>query len=97
MTLEVRSSSLCLLLRCRILIIPPLGKNTLHGGDRGWDQRAFTLVTKSSDSVTYKYVDDAQEGFPGVVTAFVCVVVLFASENSDLVLRFITLWKTAEF
>ncbi|KAF9479497.1 galactose mutarotase-like protein [Pholiota conissans] len=47
------------------------GQVTLHGGIRGWDRRSWTLVEKTSTSVTYKHVDNADEGFPGTVTAFV--------------------------
>ncbi|KAH6908842.1 galactose mutarotase-like protein [Coprinopsis sp. MPI-PUGE-AT-0042] len=45
------------------------GEVTLHGGLIGWDRRNWTLVAKSRTSVTYKHVDEADEGFPGTVTA----------------------------
>ena len=47
------------------------GEVTLHGGLIGWDRRNWTLVAKTRTSVTYKHVDDSDEGFPGTVTAFV--------------------------
>ncbi|KAF7430227.1 hypothetical protein PC9H_005929 [Pleurotus ostreatus] len=43
---------------------------TLHGGIYGWDRRNWTIVSRTRTSVTYKHVDNADEGFPGVVTAF---------------------------
>ncbi|KAF8891485.1 galactose mutarotase-like protein [Gymnopilus junonius] len=43
---------------------------TLHGGINGWDRRTWTLVERTPTSVTYKHVDNADEGFPGTVTAF---------------------------
>lgn len=46
------------------------GEVTLHGGLIGWDRRNWTLVAKTRTSVTYKHVDEADEGFPGTVTAF---------------------------
>ncbi|KDR66536.1 hypothetical protein GALMADRAFT_259029 [Galerina marginata CBS 339.88] len=46
------------------------GEVTLHGGINGWDRRNWTVVEKSPTSVTYKHVDNADEGFPGIVTAF---------------------------
>ncbi|KAJ3517703.1 hypothetical protein NLJ89_g330 [Agrocybe chaxingu] len=45
------------------------GQVTLHGGIIGWDRRNWTLEAKTSTSVTYKHVDNADEGFPGLVTA----------------------------
>ncbi|KAG2003013.1 galactose-1-epimerase [Coprinopsis cinerea AmutBmut pab1-1] len=47
------------------------GAVALHGGLIGWDRRNFTLVAKSPTSVTYKHVDNGDEGFPGTVTAYV--------------------------
>ncbi|KJA21572.1 hypothetical protein HYPSUDRAFT_202912 [Hypholoma sublateritium FD-334 SS-4] len=44
---------------------------TLHGGIVGWDRRHWVAVEKSATSVTYKHVDEGDEGFPGTVTAFV--------------------------
>ncbi|KAG5638973.1 hypothetical protein H0H81_008193 [Sphagnurus paluster] len=43
---------------------------TLHGGIYGWDRRNWTLVSKSPTSLTYKHVDNADEGFPGTVTTY---------------------------
>ncbi|PPR05314.1 hypothetical protein CVT26_011573 [Gymnopilus dilepis] len=42
---------------------------TLHGGINGWDRRSWTLIEKTPSSVTYQHVDNADEGFPGTVTA----------------------------
>ncbi|KAI0071251.1 galactose mutarotase-like protein [Panus rudis PR-1116 ss-1] len=46
------------------------GQDTLHGGIYGWDRRNWTITAKSKTSVTYRHIDNADEGFPGVVTAF---------------------------
>ncbi|KAK7691103.1 hypothetical protein QCA50_006206 [Cerrena zonata] len=45
-------------------------QDTLHGGIVGWDRRNWTITSKSRTSVTYRHVDEADEGFPGTVTAF---------------------------
>ncbi len=48
------------------------GLNTLHGGSDGWDYRNFTLVSQTSDSITFSIVDpDGKEGFPGEVVSYV--------------------------
>ncbi|KAI0751948.1 galactose mutarotase-like protein [Daedaleopsis nitida] len=47
------------------------GNNTLHGGILGWDRRNWTMISKTSTSVTYFHLDTADEGFPGTVAAFV--------------------------
>ncbi|CAL1715930.1 unnamed protein product [Somion occarium] len=46
------------------------GQDTLHGGIHGWDRRNWTITSKSTTSVTYRHIDNADEGFPGIVTAF---------------------------
>ncbi|KAJ7064962.1 galactose mutarotase-like protein [Mycena amicta] len=45
------------------------GEDTLHGGIYGWDRRNWTLVQVTKDSVVYRHIDNADEGFPGIVTA----------------------------
>jgi len=47
------------------------GSVTLHGGVLGWDRQNWTITDSSHHSVTYKHIDDADQGFPGNVTAFV--------------------------
>jgi len=46
------------------------GKVTLHGGLIGWDRRNWTLESSTPTSVTYKHIDNANEGFPGTVTVY---------------------------
>ncbi|KAH6906004.1 galactose-1-epimerase [Coprinopsis sp. MPI-PUGE-AT-0042] len=46
------------------------GQVSLHGGEIGWDRRNWTLVERSRTSLTYKHIDNGDQGFPGVVTAF---------------------------
>ena len=43
------------------------GEDTLHGGSVGYDQRNWTVVSYSDDSVTFGFLDNALEGFPGTV------------------------------
>ena len=43
------------------------GLTTLHGGTVGYDQRNWTVVASSNDSITFGFLDDALEGFPGTV------------------------------
>ncbi|EME46826.1 hypothetical protein DOTSEDRAFT_70709 [Dothistroma septosporum NZE10] len=43
------------------------GEDTLHGGDVGYDQRNWTIVTHTNNSITFSFYDDALEGFPGSV------------------------------
>ncbi|KAF8920625.1 galactose mutarotase-like domain-containing protein [Mucidula mucida] len=45
-------------------------QQTIHGGLYGWDRRNWTIVEKTSTSVTYTHLDPADEGFPGNVTVF---------------------------
>ena len=44
-----------------------MGHDTLHGGMVGYDQRNWTLVTANTSSVTFSFLDQAFEGFPGSV------------------------------
>lgn len=43
------------------------GEDTLHGGLVGYDQRNWTVVSQSDDSITFGFLDNALEGFPGAV------------------------------
>lgn len=45
-------------------------KSTLHGGNVGYDQRNWTLISHSSSSLTFALHDEAFEGFPGDVVNF---------------------------
>ena len=47
------------------------GQDTLHGGIYGWDRRNWTIVERTSTSVTYFHLDRADEGFPGYVETHV--------------------------
>ncbi|KAG5926170.1 hypothetical protein E4U42_003565 [Claviceps africana] len=50
----------------------PLGVDTLHGGSDGWDWRDFTVVSHTTDSITFSLIDpDGKEGFPGEVVSFI--------------------------
>ncbi|KAL5115897.1 hypothetical protein ACEQ8H_006213 [Pleosporales sp. CAS-2024a] len=55
-------------------ILPNENNNndTLHGGPYGWDYRNFTLVSHTSDSITFSIVDpDGEQGFPGEVISYI--------------------------
>jgi aldose 1-epimerase len=52
------------------------GADTLHGGIIGWDRHNFTIVARTRNSVTYRHLDKADEGFPGNVTADVTYTLL---------------------
>lgn len=43
------------------------GEDTLHGGTVGYDQRNWTMVAYNGSSVSFQFLDDALEGFPGTV------------------------------
>lgn len=48
------------------------GLDTLHGGANGWDWRNWTVVTHTTDSITFSLVDsDGNQGFPGQVISYV--------------------------
>jgi len=52
------------------------GQDTLHGGIYGWDRRNWTVISQSKTSVTFAHIDNADEGFPGIVRAVVVHTVL---------------------
>ncbi|KAF2099740.1 galactose mutarotase-like protein [Rhizodiscina lignyota] len=46
--------------------------DTLHGGPDGWDWRNWTVLSHTSNSITFQIIDpDGKEGFPGVVYSWV--------------------------
>ncbi|KAL8665886.1 MAG: hypothetical protein Q9168_007601, partial [Polycauliona sp. 1 TL-2023] len=47
-----------------------MGHDTLHGGNIGYDQRNWTVVSANSTSVTFSLLDQGFEGFPGNVMTF---------------------------
>lgn len=45
------------------------GKNSLHGGPKGFHKRVWTMVSQSVTSVTFRYqAKDGEEGFPGALS-----------------------------
>ncbi|KAK7437509.1 hypothetical protein VKT23_018581 [Stygiomarasmius scandens] len=56
--------------KARDVILGYDDNDTLHGGIYGWDRRNWTVISKTPYSVTYRHVDNADEGFPGIVTAY---------------------------
>ncbi|KAL8682077.1 MAG: hypothetical protein Q9186_001866 [Xanthomendoza sp. 1 TL-2023] len=47
-----------------------MGRDTLHGGKMGYDQRNWTVVSANSTSVTFSLLDLGFEGFPGNVITY---------------------------
>ncbi|KAI4108863.1 MAG: hypothetical protein LQ339_001981 [Xanthoria mediterranea] len=47
-----------------------MGRDTLHGGNIGYDQRNWTVVAANASSVTFSLLDQAFEGFPGNVMTY---------------------------
>lgn len=43
------------------------GLDTLHGGDVGYDQRNWTVVTSNDSVISFQLLDTGFEGFPGTV------------------------------
>ncbi|CAF9920767.1 hypothetical protein IMSHALPRED_004997 [Imshaugia aleurites] len=46
------------------------GEDTLHGGNVGYDQRNWTVVSSNTSSITFSLVDLGYEGFPGTVITY---------------------------
>jgi aldose 1-epimerase len=56
------------------------GLDTLHGGTVGYDARNRTVVASNDSSVTFAFLDQGLEGFPGTVYTLVTYAVsTFAS------------------
>ncbi|KAJ5925721.1 hypothetical protein N7454_008360 [Penicillium verhagenii] len=43
------------------------GRDTLHGGLVGYDQRNWTVTAQDASSITFSLLDEAWQGFPGEV------------------------------
>ena len=55
-------------------VLPDENNNndTLHGGPDGWSWRKFTVVSHTTDSITFSIDDpDGMEGFPGRVISYI--------------------------
>jgi len=46
------------------------GNSTLHGGWVGYDQRNWTVVSHTMDSITFMFYDGGYQGFPGDLINF---------------------------
>lgn len=47
-----------------------MGHDTLHGGNVGYDQRNWTVVSANESSITFSLLDRGFEGFPGTVITY---------------------------
>lgn len=52
-----------------------MGRDTLHGGNIGYDQRNWTVVAYNQTTVTFSLLDEAFEGFPGNIISYVTYTV----------------------
>lgn len=59
------------------------GANTLHGGLIGYDQRNWTVTSRSARSITFTLFDNAFEGFPGSVITHATYTVSSAISGAD--------------
>ncbi|KAA8916140.1 hypothetical protein TRICI_001724 [Trichomonascus ciferrii] len=57
------------------------GKNTLHGGKVGYDQRNWTVSALNDTTITFMLEDDGFEGFPGKVVTYATYTVEGADAN----------------
>jgi aldose 1-epimerase len=55
------------------------GADTLHGGFVGYDQRNWTVVASSSNSITFSLLDTGFQGFPGTVLTTVTMTLSAAA------------------
>ena len=46
------------------------GRDTLHGGTIGYDQRNWTIVSADDTTITFSLLDHGLEGFPGTVITY---------------------------
>jgi len=46
------------------------GEDTLHGGNVGYDQRNWTVVSSNASSITFSLLDQGYDGFPGTVITY---------------------------
>lgn len=58
------------------------GKDTLHGGTIGYDQRNWTVVTHNETSVTFSLLDTGFEGFPGSVITYATYTLTGKNKNN---------------
>lgn len=63
------------------------GLNPLHGGTVGYDQRNWTVVSYNDSSVTFSFLDQAYEGFPGTVMNYAT----YSVQGSQLTSRLVSL------
>ncbi|KAI9762521.1 MAG: hypothetical protein M4579_000324 [Chaenotheca gracillima] len=85
------------------------GADTLHGGADGWDYRNFTVVSHTTDSITFSLVDpDGKEGFPGEVVSYITytlsayawhikMVALATTKKTPIMLSSHTYWNLDGF
>lgn len=57
------------------------GLDTLHGGEIGYDQRNWTVVSANSTSITFSLLDQGFEGFPGNVITYATYTVSSSTDD----------------
>ncbi|MDI1487465.1 MAG: hypothetical protein OHK93_006735 [Ramalina farinacea] len=46
------------------------GHDTLHGGFVGYDQQNWTVASANESTITFSFLDQAQQGFPGTIITY---------------------------
>lgn len=59
------------------------GQDSLHGGEIGYDQRNWTIVSNNKTSITFMLEDDDFEGYPGRVVNYATFSVLAVAEGQN--------------
>jgi aldose 1-epimerase len=69
------------------------GEDTLHGGNIGYDQRNWSVVSNTTNSITFALYDEAFEGFPGNVLN---VATYTVTDQPSLISRLVSIPIDAE-
>lgn len=67
------------------------GTNTLHGGNIGYDQRNWTVISYNESSITFMLEDVGYEDFPGNVITYATYSVKANKKRSTLTTRLVSI------
>lgn len=67
------------------------GKNTLHGGDVGYDQRNWTVASYNESSITFSLADYSYESFPGSIVTYATYSVRSGSKGPVFTTRLVSI------